>query len=110
MKQTLIAVCVILAVLAGGSTFIAVKSSKSAGTNAALLRQFHSEATAAKAKLDETTAAQAVDQQTIAFMQSTISKLRSDLSNSTAESLTASQRANDLQNQLEQEKDASKRI
>ena len=73
-----------LAILTSGSIVIAVKSAKSADMRNAMIHQLQSEAVATTAKLNETTAAQDVDQKTIAFLQGEVSKLCADLSNSTA--------------------------
>jgi len=106
MKQSLIAGCVVLAIIASGSTFVAFKSLKSASQSDVLAHRLQGEAAAAKSKLDESASAGAEDQKMIAFLQAETSKLRIESSNATAESFAAQQRADDLQNQLEAEKHA----
>jgi hypothetical protein len=108
MKQACIAISVILAIIASGSAYIAVKSTQSASASNILVHQLQSDGSATKAKLDENTDAEATDEKTIAFLQGEISKLRDNLSNSTAETLAASENADDLQRELYQEQESNR--
>lgn len=109
MKQAFIAGIIVLSVLTAGSIIYAVQSSKEVGASKVAMRKIQSEVLATKQKLDEATETLTLNQQTIAFLENKITKLRSDLSNSTAETVVANQRAGDLQRQLEDERESSKR-
>lgn len=109
MKQVLFTLCVTLTVLLAASTFTAVKYSQAATKNYTLVKQLKSSSEAIQQKLDEVVSAQEEDQVAITNLNTQILKLRNNLSSANIELNNANQRVTELENQLQDERESSKR-